>query len=168
MEEISIASMVPRSVCAETKTGWLWYCDPCDEHGHADTRKKATALSEAHEAVAEDDEHDLYVWEAGATRVWDPTQGEGVSSPWKRNWQVRMGSSIDDSMRTLSFKTEDEALQRAYDYVRQGGEIAMRVSPTKPRHCSVPALKLRSSGGRKSWSRWSTPQLPTKQSSYSG
>jgi hypothetical protein len=77
MDEISIASMVPSSVCADTTTGWLWYCDVCDEHGHADTRKGATALSEAHESIAEEEAHDPYVWEAGASRVWDPSQGEG-------------------------------------------------------------------------------------------
>jgi hypothetical protein len=113
--------MVPRSVCVETKTGWLWYCDVCDEHGHADTRKRATALIEAHAAITEDEEHDLYVWEAGATRGWDPSQGEGRESPWKRNWQVRMHSELGDSTRTLSFKTEDQALTKAYAYVRAGG-----------------------------------------------
>lgn len=123
-DEISIATMIPRSVCADTKTGWLWYCDVCDEHGHADSRRKASALSSAHESADGENEHDLYVWEAGATRVWDASQGEGRNSPWKRNWQVRMHSRLDGTTRTLSFKTEDEALEKAYDYVRSGGEAA--------------------------------------------
>jgi hypothetical protein len=141
MDEISIASMVPRSVCAATKTGWLWYCDVCDEHGHAGTRRRATALSRAHETSDVDSEHDLYVWEAGATRVWDPSQGEGRTSPWKRNWQVRMHSNVDNSTRTLSFKTEDEALQKAYDYVRGGGECYHALVHDKSASLRCPATE---------------------------
>ena len=39
---------ISEGVCAETTSGWLWYCDVHDTHGNADSQDEATIVSDAH------------------------------------------------------------------------------------------------------------------------
>ena len=39
---------ITEGVCAETTSGWLWYCDVHDTHGNADSQDEAVVVSEAH------------------------------------------------------------------------------------------------------------------------
>ncbi|HEX6516992.1 MAG TPA: hypothetical protein VF049_15610 [Nocardioidaceae bacterium] len=50
---LNVAAM--SSVCTDTISGWLWYCDEHDTHGNADSRLEAETMADAHSDFFDED-----------------------------------------------------------------------------------------------------------------